>query len=153
MTAAAHFMVDRYVGFDVPLEIRRLLAVALRLLADDLEEARRVFERREAAGSVARPTRRRRAPRCRNRADGAHQPADRERPEPRTTTRRIGLSIDDLERLTTLGDLLSMWSCAARRSRRPGRGHEHRARRTGGERRGVGGGARRGGALRRPAGR
>ena len=56
MTAAAHFMIDRYVGFRRACDgIAAALAVALRLLADDLEEARRVLERREPGRRVARP--------------------------------------------------------------------------------------------------
>ena len=53
MTAAAHFMTDRYVGFDVPGGRLAALAVALRLLADELEKARRILERRQPAGGAA----------------------------------------------------------------------------------------------------
>ena len=63
-------------------------AVALRLLADELEEARRVLERREAARRVAGPARpaQRRAAGRREHARGADEPADRERAQPRPAT-------------------------------------------------------------------
>ena len=46
-----------YSGFDRPVSISPPLAVALRLVLDELEEARRVLERGEPGGRVARAAR------------------------------------------------------------------------------------------------
>ncbi len=55
-------------------------AVALRLFADELQEARRVLERREAHRGVPRPARAvGRTPHRRDRTRGSDEPADRER--------------------------------------------------------------------------
>src|SRR5262249_19052693 len=82
------------------------LAVALRLLADELEVARRVLERSEAAGRRARPPRPlRHAPDGGNPSRGADQAADRKGAEPAAGRVDVHATIV-LVRITTLGDLL-----------------------------------------------
>ena len=86
--------------------IAAALAVALRLLADDLEEARRVLERREPGRRVARPPRApRRTTDGRDRAGGADEAADCKRAELACAARDFHATIL-LVRLTTFGDLL-----------------------------------------------
>src|SRR5213079_3275390 len=82
------------------------LAVALRFLADELEEARRILERREPAGRGAgTPGTARGSADGRDRTGRADESPDRERAEPATPRSTVHATIV-LVRLTTLGDLL-----------------------------------------------
>ena len=118
------------------------LAVALRLLADDLEEAGCVLERREPGRRVARPPRAtRRTADGRNRARGADEAADCERPKLACAALRLPCddptrAADDLRRPPPGRDRAAR--AAARARRRPDRGHAHGRRRAGCERRRVG---------------
>ena len=69
------------------LDLAAALAVALRLALDELEEARRVLERGEARGRVARTARAAEAAGGGDRARGADEAAERERAEARAPTR------------------------------------------------------------------
>ncbi len=81
--------------------------MTLRLLGDQLEEARRVFEPRQAGRRGARPARAvRRASQRRDRPCGTDQPADCERAELGAATRAVHATIVLDMRLTTLGDVL-----------------------------------------------
>ena len=80
MTAAAHFMTDRYVGFDVPARSRRPRGSAAppRRRARGSTARPRTPRARRALARPARPAQRR-APSGRQHARGADEPADRER--------------------------------------------------------------------------